>query len=170
MDDGRHFTDYRPKCTQQYQDKISNKMLSSYEYRMFLIQNAEELMKKNASTAYMGNRCGPCVEPYDQGTMMPELEQQVCNERVCSFGVSNPYGLGLGRQFYTEERDQSFKKRFLEEKEKEQAFFKENAQCCGRVSDDLQYYPIDGIVKNEYERLSVPGGGMPMSGGDLLKK
>lgn len=169
MADGRHFTDYRPRCTQQFQDKVDNKLLSSYEHRMFLMQNASEFMKRNALNAYMFNRCGPCVEPYDQGTMVPEFEKQVCNERVCSFGVSNAYGLGLGRQFYTDNREDEFKQRFLEEKEKEQAYFKNNSQCCGTVQDSLQYYPIDGVVDTQYSRMSVPSGGMPLSGGDSLK-
>jgi hypothetical protein len=170
MADGRHFTDYRPRCTQQYQDKISNKLMSSYEHRMFLTANADELIKKNAINAYMQNRCGPCVEPYDQGTMVPEFEQQTCNERVCSFGVADPYGVGLGRQLYTEPREEEFKKRFMAEKEKETAFFKENVNCCSTVNDDIQYYPIDGVVKTDYERYSVPGGAVPLTGGDLMKK
>lgn len=169
MSDGRHFTDYRPRCTQQYQDKVSNRLMSSYEQRVYLTANAEEIIKTNARNAYMVNRCGPCVEPYDQGTMTPEFEKQTCNSRTCSFGVSDPYGLGLGRNFYTEEQDQSIRKRFLEEKEKETAFFKQTSQCCGTTKDDLQYYPIDGIVDAENGRFAVPSGGVPMSGGDRLQ-
>ena len=168
MADGRHFTDYRPRCTQQFQDKLTNKLMSSYEQRMFLTANAEELIHVNARNAYMTNRCGPCVEPYNEGTMVPEFEKQTCNARTCSFGVTDPYGLGLGRQFYTENVDETFKKRFIEEKEKEQQFFKQSAQCCGTTNDNIQYYPIDGSVSDEYPRPAVPGGGAPLTGGDLL--
>jgi hypothetical protein len=170
MADGRHFTDYRPRCSQQYQDKITNKLMSSYEQRMFLTANADELIKMNAHNAYMMNRCGPCVEPYDQGTMVPDFEKQSCDSRTCSFSVNDPYGLGLGRKFYTEDQEQVFRKRFIEEKEKETTFFKQSAQCCGTVKDDVQYWPIDGVVNNEYNRNAVPSGGDPMSGGDLLSK
>lgn len=168
MADGRHFTDYRPRCTQQFQDKVSNKLMSSYESRMYLQANAEDLIKVNARTAYMTNRCGPCVEPYDQGTMVPEQELQQCNSRTCSFGVNDPYGLGLGRKFYTEDVDQTFRKRFLEEKEKETQYFKQTSQCCGTVTDDLEYYPIDGNVPAEFPRPAMPSGGRPMTGGDLV--
>lgn len=168
MSDGRHFTDYRPRCTQQFQDKISNKLMSSYEQRMYLTANADELIQVNARNAYMTNRCGPCVEPYDQGTMVPHLEEQVCNARTCSFGVNDPYGLGLGRKYYTEDVDQTFKKRFIEEKEKETKYFKESAQCCGTTVDDIQYYPIDGNVDASFPRPAMPSGGSPLSGGDLL--
>lgn len=168
MADGRHFTDYRPRCAQQYQDKINNKLMSSFEHRMYLMQNAEAIMKQNAADSYSTNKCGPCVEPYDQGTMLPELEKQICNERTCSFGVSDPYGLGLGRQYHTQERETSFKQKFIAEKEKETAFFKQNAQCCGTINDDIQYFPVDGLVEKEYPRATVPSGGKPFSGGDRL--
>lgn len=165
MDDGRHFTDYRPRCTQQYQDKVSGKVMSSYEHRMFLTSHADEMIKENAVQAYVNNRCGPCVEPYFHGTMLQEVEKQVCNERTCSFGVNDAYGLGLGRQFYTEERDDVFKKRFLEEKQKEQEYFKNSSQCCGTVKDDMQYYPIDGVIP-DFGRTAMPSGGTPLTGGD----
>jgi hypothetical protein len=168
MSDGRHFTDYRPRCAQQYQDKISNKLMSSYEHRMYLVQNADAIMKQNAAESYNTNKCGPCVEPYDQGTMMPEFEKQECNERTCSFGVSDSYGLGLGRQFYTQARDDSFKQKFLAEKQKETDFFKQSAQCCGTINDDIQYFPLDGMIEKEYPRPTVPGGGKPFSGGDRI--
>lgn len=170
MADGRHFTDYRPRCAQQFQDKISNKLMSSYDQRMYLITNADDIIKLNAQNAYMTNRCGPCVEPYDQGTMVPEFEKQVCNERTCSFGVTDPYGLGLGRKFYNDDVEEKAKKRFIEEKEKETQYFKQNAQCCGTVKDDLQYYPIDGKIHDEYPRSTIPSGATPMTGGDLLRK
>ena len=169
MADGRHFTDYRPRCTQQVQQlQQSQKIMSSYEQRMFLTNHAEKIISLNAQQAYMMNRCGPCVEPYDQGTMVPEIQKQTCNDRTCSFSVNDPYGLGLGRQFYTEKVDESAKKRFLEEKVKENQYFKQNAQCCGTVQDDLLYFPVDGNIEEEFPRATVPGGASPMSGGDLV--
>lgn len=166
MSDGRHFTDYRPRCSQVYQDKISNKLLRSYEHRMFLTQNADEIMQLNANNAYMTNRCGPCVEPYDQGTMVPEYEKQTCDKNSCTFNVSDAYGLGLGRNFYTNGRNDEYHAKFLAEKEKENAFFKSNTQCCGTVSDFMQYYPIGGPAP-EIGRYNVPSGAEPLSGGSL---
>jgi hypothetical protein len=89
--------------------------------------------------------------------MLPELEKQVCNARTCTFNVNDKYGLGLGRQFYTPEQEKEFRQKFVDEKMKEQAFFKENGDCCGTANDML--YPIDGVVASEYDRLAVPGGG-----------
>lgn len=158
MADGRHFTDYRPRCTQDYIDKVGNKLMSSYEQRMYFTQNAENIMKENAVQAYMMNRCGPCVEPYDIATMLPEFEKQICNARTCSFAANDVYGLGLGRSYYDDNQEMIFKKKFLEEKTKEQQFFKQNGNCCGAV--DAAYYPITGVVsKGDYGRASVPSGG-----------
>lgn len=169
MSDGRHFTDYRPRCAQQYQDKITNKLMRSYDQRLYLTENAEEIMKTNARNSYMMNRCGPCVEPYDQGTMVPEFEEQTCDANTCSFSVNDPYGVGLGRKLYDHEADQKIKERFLEEKDKETKFFAQTAQCCGTPADDLQYYPIDGIIAKDYARTVIPSGATPMTGGDIVK-
>lgn len=169
MADGRHFTDYRPRCYGQYLLKIDNGIPSSFDYRMYLTHNASDLMKKNAFEAYTTNRCGPCAEPYDVGTMLPEYNKQQCNSRTCSMSVNDPWGLGLGRQYYDKNEEQAFRAEFIKAKEKENEYFKANANCCTTAEDDLYYYPIDGEVKNNYERYSMPGGGVALSGGDYLK-
>lgn len=161
MADGRNFTDYRPRCYQQY--VVDNKLMSSFEQRMYLTQNAEDLMKQGAAMAYMNNRCGPCEEPFDVGTMLPEMVQQVCNDKTCTFNVTNPYGLGLGRQYILDDQDQAFRAQFLAEKEKEQSYFKQN-NVDGHSTDPL-YYPIDGMVTTQYDRYAVPSGAVPLTGG-----
>jgi len=93
MADGRHFTDYRPRCYQQYSERYSNGIQSSFDYRMFLTRNATDIMMKNAAEAYNVNMCGPCVS-----TAVPELTKQTCDDRVCRFDLNNPYGLGVGRK------------------------------------------------------------------------
>lgn len=168
MADGRLFTNYTPRCAQQYLDKVNNRVMSSWEHRQHLITNAEQIIRQNAVESYMKARCGPCVEPYDQGTMVPEVEKQVCNERTCTFNVNDPYGLGLGRQYNNPNVEMEFKQKFLEEKQKEQDFFKSNTQCCGTVADNLQYFPVDGAVKTSHERVAMPGGGEPMTGADVF--
>lgn len=162
--DYRLFTDWRPRCSTQYYDMVRNKLPTALDYRMFLTHNADEIIESNALKAYMKASCGPCVDnpSWDQGTMLPEFERQKCDSRTCTFGVNDPYGLGRGRQYYDEEYEKEMRKEFLIQKEKENAFFKETAQCCGTVIDNLKYYPIDGGVQQEYSRLAVPSGGALM--------
>jgi hypothetical protein len=47
MDDGRTFTDYRPSNTVDDMIRYSNNVMSSFEYRQFLIHNADNIMKIN---------------------------------------------------------------------------------------------------------------------------
>lgn len=166
MDDGRHFTDYRPKCVAENsltmkQDSVMN----SYDHRLFLINHADEIIKTNAVKAYLHNRCGPCVEPYYEGTMLPEITMQSCDERVCRFDTNDPYGVGIGRQYYSSESEDIFRKRFLEEKEKEQAFFAECKSCTNNMAsydNESKYYPVNGGHPEDF-RVSVPGGGVPFA-------
>lgn len=60
MNDGRHFTDYRPNCHVENVVRENNQTLNSYQYRMFLTQNAEQLMDLNRQQACNMNCCGPC--------------------------------------------------------------------------------------------------------------
>ena len=166
MSDGRHFTDFRPRCFGQYMIKEEKKIPSSFDYRMYLTRNASEIMAKNALDAYQQNVCGPCMEPFNVGTMLPEYEMQTCNTRTCSVKNNDPAGLGLGRDngFVDKGRQE-----FLRQKEKENEYFKAKANCCSTIQDDLHYYPIDGVVQTTYDRYSIPGGGVPLTGGDLRK-
>lgn len=168
MSDGRHFTDYRPRCQTQYIAKIENNIPSSFDYRMFLTRNASEIIKKNAFDAYSANRCGPCQEPYDIGTMLPEHSKQSCNSRTCSFASNDEFGIGMGRQYTDPEVDKKARFDFIEAKTKENEYFKMNANCCTTATDDMYYYPIDGDVNTSYDRFSTPSGGVPLSGGDSL--
>jgi len=47
MDDGRTFTDYRPSSSVDDMIRYSNNVMSSYEYRQFLIHNANNIMNVN---------------------------------------------------------------------------------------------------------------------------
>jgi len=160
MADGRNFTDYRPRCFQQY--VVDKKLMNSFDQRMYLTQNAEYLMKKNATTAYLQNRCGPCEEPYDVGTMLPERVQQVCDANSCTFNITDPYGLGLGRQYIMTDEDQAFHDKFLAEKAVEQQFFK--SRNISPYNLDPQFYPIDGVTNTSYDRFAVPSQGTPLVG------
>ena len=46
MDDGRHFTDYRPICHLNNLITVNNNLKNSFEYRMHLTKNAEKLMRE----------------------------------------------------------------------------------------------------------------------------
>lgn len=126
MSDGRLFTNWAPRCAQVYTDMQTKKALSSYEGRQMMIKNAEEIMKNNATAAYMNARCGPCYEnpDWNTGTMLPELNTQTCDARVCNFAPNNKSGLGLGRQYWNPKMESEYQQRFIAEKEREQAFFK----------------------------------------------
>lgn len=60
MDDARHFTDYRPNTYVNNLIRMTNNVSGSYEYRQFLIHNADSLMKANTQYADMKNACSPC--------------------------------------------------------------------------------------------------------------
>ena len=53
MADGRSFGDvvYTSRCEQQYKLQYEKKFTSSFDYRQFLIQNAEDLMTQNNKMA-----------------------------------------------------------------------------------------------------------------------
>ena len=49
MSDGRSFGDtvYTSRCDQQYQMQFDKNFRSSFDYRQFLIENAEKLIKQD---------------------------------------------------------------------------------------------------------------------------
>jgi hypothetical protein len=60
MDDGRAFTDWRPSSDVENMIQYSNNIMSSYQYRQFLIHNANEIM--NVNSMYSNNKlsCNNC--------------------------------------------------------------------------------------------------------------
>lgn len=98
MQDGRSFTDYRPRCTINYQMKNQN-MQNSYDSRMFLINNAEKMMNANLDIVSKTNNCMSCSAEKMEETFLPEQNMVKCDEHVCNFSVSNPNGLGTGRVY-----------------------------------------------------------------------
>lgn len=102
MNDGRMFTDYRPKCM------VNNAMMvnlrekeiiaSSYESRMYLQQNAEKIMQQQKDIALEKVRC---TRPHeDVGTMLPEEYTVKCDSVSCERVRTNPSGLGDGRAYF----------------------------------------------------------------------
>jgi len=105
MSDGRAFTDYRPRCmvnAELMQMVSQNNMVeSSYESRMFLQRNAEEVLNKERAKAIERLiPCAPCKRPLtDPGTMLPERYVVRCNNVSCTRSEVNPMGVGDGRNY-----------------------------------------------------------------------
>jgi hypothetical protein len=79
MDDGRHFTDYRPHCHMENLIQHDNGMHNSFQTRLFLTQNATKLIELNRKEACSKNCCGPCQSPYQISTTMPEASALAAN-------------------------------------------------------------------------------------------
>lgn len=101
MNDGRVFTDYRPKCmiNQDLMQNLSqqNIVSSSYESRMYLQNNAEQIMEEQKRNAYEKLKCSRPLT--DVGTMLPERYVVRCNGVSCQKTEVNPDGLGDGRNY-----------------------------------------------------------------------
>ena len=167
MADGRNFTDYRPQCDVNNGLINENKLPNSHEYRMFLTQNAEKLMDVNTKHNYVKNGIFKCKEPYEIGTMLPEAQRVLCNEKTCSVLNIDNNGLGLGRQYSKEPNG------LLDP-------FKQCPQAlddnkCRLTEDNFNYYQLKSgeTVSQESEedennlsRPAMMGGGDMLSGGD----
>jgi hypothetical protein len=64
MSDGRIMTDYRQSCTVNDMIRLNNNVLSSNDYRQFLINNAEDIININQDYIVNKNGCksGELVE------------------------------------------------------------------------------------------------------------
>jgi len=99
MSDGRHFTDYRPNCLLNNNLQIKSKVLNSYDYRLFLTRNAENIINMNRQHSYLINGPQECKQPFYEGTMLPEQDLQSCNVGTCNVQHNFDDGVGLGRDF-----------------------------------------------------------------------
>jgi len=105
MADGRAFTDYRPSCeanAELYKQVIQNNMVaSSYESRMYLQHNADELLNSERNKAIERLMpCAPCTRSLDDpGTMLGERYVVRCNGTSCDRVEVNPNGVGDGRSY-----------------------------------------------------------------------
>ena len=99
MQDGRGLTDYHTRCSQNQFLQMRTKLPSSYDYRMYLTQNATSLMEEDRRKAWTENKCTPCYDVNESGTMLPEQSQVNCDGRLCQTTPGNPAGLGQGRSY-----------------------------------------------------------------------
>jgi hypothetical protein len=103
MSDGRSFTRYADRCSVSDAWRNANAAeppLGSNAARQYLIRNADQIMASNRDAAEKNNRCGSCFGASESGTMLPELEMQICNTKTCTFAMSDNKGLGMGRKTY----------------------------------------------------------------------
>lgn len=159
MDDGRHFTDYRPSCDLDNYIRVNNGIMNSNDYRMFLTRNANKLMELNRKYACDKNCCGPCKVPYNQGTMLSEQTVQTCNFQSCNTDFVDQYGLGQGRKYDNISGNC---------KTWPAVPIQNNVNCCADTTSQFNYYNhIDSKAQGlGQRRLTVPSGGMSLKGGD----
>ena len=95
MDDGRHFTDYRPNGYVNDLIRYSNKVMSSYDARQFLIANATKLMGVQQEYNRIMNGCEECnAQPIPHETKcVVNKSYSVCYPDDCN-GVGIRYITG----------------------------------------------------------------------------
>ena len=96
MDDGRHFTDYRPRCLLNNIVRLDNNIRNSFQHRLFLTRNASKLMEEKRQEFYNKYNCEPCDKPT---TMLSEQNVVTCDKFNCYASVVDKNGLGQGRNF-----------------------------------------------------------------------
>tara|TARA_B100001287_G_C22583786_1_gene482242 strand:+ start:477 stop:815 length:339 start_codon:yes stop_codon:yes gene_type:complete len=92
MADGRMFTDYRQNCL------LNNNIAQgkgSWEYRDFLINNSEELMKKFNQQQELITKCNKCSD----NTVLPVKTILNCTPEGCNPQMNVESGLGQGIKY-----------------------------------------------------------------------
>jgi hypothetical protein len=135
MSDGRQITDYRPNCLSTYLSAAGAQPRNSFDQRMFLVRNAESLIQKDRQRVLEVMGCTSCDAPYNPGTMLPEQAVQSCNLNTCSTIVTNPQGLGLGRNY--SQNVGACGSKF-------DTAVVGSSQCCGTSNDYFSYYGVSG--------------------------
>jgi hypothetical protein len=163
MSDGRIFTDYRPRC----ENNLSGLMRpgeGSYVYRQRLIETADDIRGAQRSAALNRAYCGPCMAPYDIGTMLPEAQRMVCNRSSCAMVRGAPGGLGTGREYGLPPDVRAAQERFLAQQKALQERLARRANCCAPGGRDMPPAGVHPALQGT--RWAVPGGGAPLGGGD----
>ena len=90
MDDARTFTDYRPSNSVDDMIRYSNNVISSYDYRQFLIHNASNIMNINNKYTYDKVSNGTC-----NAKEVPFHTQCDINPEYSKCYTINSNGIGL---------------------------------------------------------------------------
>ena len=101
--DSRYLTDYRPVSDSENINRANCGVQNNFEYRMFLQNNAKNIMKNNLTNLDEFYGCGPF-----ENTMLAEKTKKVCDSDGCTVEAHDPNGLGEGR-FYTNEKECIYK-------------------------------------------------------------
>jgi hypothetical protein len=127
---------------------------------MFLTHNANKIMNLNRTYTTQKNGCGPCMKPYNQGTMLQEQSVQVCDNNSCNNDFVNADGLGMGRKYDGDSQKCGDWPKELP--------VNQHSNCCADTNSLFNYYnQMDSKAQGELVvRDSVPAGGKLMSGGD----
>lgn len=163
MSDGRLYTDYRPRCDIQLENM--KPMSATIDHRHFLINNADAIMANDRAEAFDRAFCGPCVKPFDQGTVLHEEDVVRCDKVSCGrISSGKPGGLGSGRDYGTLPDQRAARDAFVAMMESRQASISEN--CADAAMNAAGYYPLPGVNMSAQQRdarWAVPGGGQPLS-------
>ena len=151
MDDGRHFTDYRPNCHMNNLHRSNNGLTNSFVSRMHLTHNATQLMSANRQHAHTMNDCGPCQPPYQSGTMMREKSALVLDPSV-SCGPKQSAGIHPSIPAHTSEplTCSSWNSGVNSTIR--------TSNCCANTSDSVDTYSLQ--PRTAGSRLTVPSGGV----------
>ncbi len=141
MADGRSFTDYRQNCHVNTLLRNSSNSFNSHEYRLFLTRNAKNLIDLNRNLTFERNRVGPCMSPYNVGTMLPEQTKVNCDRHGCVVRVNDDTGLGQGRQY------NSFPESFFPINMGKDSL----VNCCSAPLSKLEQHGLDKIQNNLVE-------------------
>ena len=114
-------------------------------------------MDINRAYTVQMNSCGPCVQPYEQGTMLPEQTKVSCDSNVCKNSLNVLNGLGVGRTYTKTDCGTEWN-------------WPKNVpySCCGQPADLFNYYNTKEIkdANKNYPRYTTPKGADALSGGD----
>lgn len=154
MADGRHFTDYRPSCHINNIIRTGNNVMNSYQYRLFLTRNADELMDVNRGYACQKNCCSPCKEPYHSINTLPEVNKVKCDKNNCEIVAFDANGLGQGRIYGDAPKCDNV------------GVDSAGNNGCAKPEDNMRHLGSQENSKNNVVRNAVPGGGEMLSGGD----
>ena len=98
MDDGRHFTDYRPSNVVHDKLRQENRIMNSHDLRLFMIQNAENIMETNNKITFINNGSTKCDNSYSV-PLVPSKQRVKCDIHNCDVYENDVNGIGLEREY-----------------------------------------------------------------------
>lgn len=138
--------------------------------RQYLIRNASAIIDSDRKNAQLKADCGPCKQPYAQGTIPPPKEIVSCNNTNCQVNPVNVDGIGRvvnyqakSLQDVNEITDAYSAFLSVKQHEQEANFASENAkqECCdGSRPFDPIYYSLEAFDELVKKRPAYPSGAL----------